>query len=106
MPGDRQHLLLRQRCLRNRAVLLAIVALVAWVIEYASHLHVSHEAQLSSQGAHFCEMCAAFQAGASAVATAFVVPKLQPPLVRAIAATSFPRLQLTYSYRSRAPPRA
>jgi hypothetical protein len=106
MPGDRQHLLRRYGRLRNWAAAIAVVALVAWVIEYSSHLHVDHEAQLSSQGAHFCEMCAAFQAGASAVATAFVVPKLQPLLVRATAAVSFPRLQLTYSYRSRAPPRA
>jgi hypothetical protein len=106
MPGDRQHPLLGHRRLRNWAALIAVVALVAWVVEFASHLHVNHEAQLSTQGSHFCEMCAAFQAGASMAPAAFAVPKLQPLLVRAIAAVSFPRLQLTYSYRSRAPPRA
>lgn len=106
MPGDRQHFLLRHRRLRNWAAVIAVVALVAWVAEFAAHLHVSHDAQLASQGSHFCEMCAAFQAGASMAPAALVVPKLQPLLVRAIAAVSFPRLQLTYSYRSRAPPRA
>jgi hypothetical protein len=106
MPGDRQHLLLRHRRLRNRAALIAVIALVAWVIEYASHLHVNHEAQLSSPGSHFCEMCVGLQAGASMASAAFVVPKLQPLLIRPTAALPLPRLQLTYFYRSRAPPRA
>lgn len=106
MHGDRQHLLLRHRRPRNWAALFAVVALVAWIVEFASHLHVHHEAQLSAQGSHFCEMCSAFQAGASAVVTAHVIPKLRPLLLREVAVASFPRLQLTYSYRSRAPPRA
>ena len=106
MPGDRKHFLLRHRRLRNWAALVAVVALVAWVIEFASHLHVNHEAQLASQGSHFCEMCAAFQAGAGVASAALVVPKLRPLLIRAIAVVSLPRLQLTYSYRSRAPPRS
>jgi hypothetical protein len=106
MPGDRQHLLLRHRRLRNWAALIAVVALLAWTVEYASHLHVNQEAQLTSQSSHFCELCAAFEAGASMAATAFVVPKLPPLLIRVIAAVAFPRLQIIYSYRSRAPPRA
>jgi hypothetical protein len=86
--------------------MFAVVALVAWVVEFASHLHVHHEAQLSGQGSHFCEMCSAFQAGASATAAAPSIPKLRPPLLRAVASVPFPRLQLTYFYRSRAPPYA
>lgn len=106
MPGDRQQPLLRNRRLRNWAAIFAVVALVAWVVEFASHLHVNHEAQLSAQGSHFCEMCAAFQAGASGGVSAQSVPNLRPEQVRVSAALSFPRLQLTYSYRSRAPPHA
>jgi hypothetical protein len=106
MPGDRQHLLLRNRRLRNWAAMFAVLALVAWGVELASHLHVKHEAQLSAQGSHFCAMCAAFQAGASTVAAPHALPKLQPALVRAIAASAVTLLQLTYSYRSRAPPHA
>jgi hypothetical protein len=106
MPGDRQHFLLRNRRLRNWAAAFAVVALVAWVVEFASHLHVSHEAQLSAQGSHFCEMCASFQAGASTVAVAQSIPKLRPEQLRVVASAPFPRLQLTYSYRSRAPPHA
>lgn len=84
--------------------MVAVVALVAWCIEFASHLHVSHEAQASTQGSHFCDMCAAFQAGASADATSPTIPKLRPALVQAIVSTDAPPRQLTYSYRSRAPP--
>jgi hypothetical protein len=106
MPGDRQHLLLRNRRLKNWAAIFAVVALVAWVVEFATHLHVNHEAQLSAQNSHLCEMCAAFQAGASAPAAAQSIPKLQPMPVRSVASAPSPRLQLTYSYRSRAPPYA
>ena len=106
MPGDGQHLLLRNRRLRNWAAMFAVVALVAWVIEFATHLHVSHEAQVSGQSSHFCEMCAGFQAGASAAVLAHTVPRLQPEPVQETAALPHPRLQLTYSYRSRAPPHA
>jgi hypothetical protein len=106
MPGDRQHPLLRNRRLRNWAALVAVVALVAWVVEFATHLHVNHESQLSGQSAHFCEMCAGFQAGASTTAAVQNVPKLRPALARAVASAPSPRLQLTYSYRSRAPPYA
>jgi hypothetical protein len=104
MPGDRQHLLLRNRRLRNWAAVFAVVALVAWIVEFASHLHVNHEAQVSAQGAHFCEMCAAFQAGAPAAAATHSIPKLRPAEIRAVASAPCLRLQLTYSYRSRAPP--
>lgn len=106
MPGDRQHFLLRNRRLRNWAAVFAVVALVAWVIEFATHLHVHHEAQVSAQGLHFCEMCAAFQAGASAPTASPIIPKLPQPLFRATASARSPQLQLTYSYRSRAPPYA
>lgn len=106
MPGDRQHLLLRNRRLRNWAAMFAMVALAVWVVEIAAHLHVDHEAQLSGQGSHFCEMCAAFQAGASAPAAAQSIPKLPPTLIPAVASAPSLRLQLTYSYRSRAPPYA
>lgn len=106
MSRDRQHLLLRSRRLRNWAAMFAVVALVAWVIEFSSHLHASHEAQVSGQTSHFCEMCAGFQAGASAAVLAPTIPKLVPEQVQEIAAVSHPRLQLIYSYRSRAPPRA
>ncbi|HWK48920.1 MAG TPA: hypothetical protein VNR40_03500, partial [Steroidobacter sp.] len=63
MSGDRQHLLLRSRRLRIWAALLAMVALLAWGVEYAAHLH--QDAQVSSQASHSCEICSAFQAGAS-----------------------------------------
>lgn len=106
MSGHRQHLLLRCRRLRNWAALLAVFALVTWVIEIASHLHVTHEVQLSAQGSHFCDMCAGFQAGASASAAPATIPKVQPTPIRAIASVSIPPLRLTYSYRSRAPPHA
>jgi hypothetical protein len=106
MPGDRQHLLLRNRRLRNWAAIFAMLALVVWVVEIAAHLHVNHDAQLSGQGSQFCEMCSAFQAGASAAAAAQSVPKLLPTLAPAVASAPSPRLQLTYSYRSRAPPSA
>jgi hypothetical protein len=106
MFGDRQLLLLRHRRLRNWAALVAVFALVAWTVEFATHLHVNHEAQVSGQGSHFCEMCSAFQAGASAPAATHYIPKLQPPLVRAVASVPYPRLQLVHSYRSRAPPHA
>jgi hypothetical protein len=106
MTGDRQHLLLRNRRLRNWAATFAVFALVAWVVEFASHLHVNHEAQVAAQGSHFCEMCAAFQAGASTAAVAQTIPKLRPTPLRAVAAAPSPRLQLTYFYRSRAPPYA
>jgi hypothetical protein len=104
MPGDRQHLLLRNRRLRNWAALVAVFALVAWVVEFATHLHVSHDAQVSEQASHFCEMCAAFQAGASSAVLAPSIPKLRPERIQQITALAHPRLQLTYSYRSRAPP--
>ena len=106
MSGDRQHFLLRDRRLRNWAAMFAVVALVAWVIEFASHLHVSHEAQVSAQSSHFCEMCAGFQAGASTAVLAHTIPKLRPERAREIPARAHLRLQLTHSYRSRAPPRA
>jgi hypothetical protein len=106
MSGDRQHLLLRNRRLRNWAASFAVVALVAWVVEFASHLHVNHEAQVAAQSSHLCEMCAGFQAGASTPATAQSIPKLQPTPVRSVASAPSPCLQLTYSYRSRAPPYA
>ena len=86
--------------------MFAVVALFAWVIEFATHLHVSHEAQVSAQSSHFCEMCAGFQAGASTAVLAHTIPKLQPERVQETAALPDLRLQLTYSYRSRAPPRA
>lgn len=104
MPGDRQPLLLRNRRLRNWVAMFAVLALLAWVVEFSSHLHVTHEAQASAQGAHFCEMCAAFQAGASATPVAQCIPKLRPEQVREIVAPAHPRLQLVHSYRSRAPP--
>jgi hypothetical protein len=104
MFGDRQHFLLHNRRLRNWATVFAVFALVAWVIEFATHLHVNHEAQLSAQGSHLCEMCAGFQAGASAPAAAQSIPKLRPTPVQSVASAPSPRLQLTYSYRSRAPP--
>lgn len=75
MPGDRQHLLLRNRRLKNWAAIFAVVALVAWVVEFATHLHVNHEAQLSAQNSHLCEMCAAFQVGASTPAAAQSIPQ-------------------------------
>ena len=106
MPRDRLHFLLRNQRLRNRAAVLAVAALVAWAVGFATHLHVNHEAQLSSQGFHFCEMCVAFQAGASATAVAQSIPKLRPEQARVVTSAPFPRLQLTYSYRSRAPPHA
>jgi hypothetical protein len=106
MSGDRQHLLLRNRCLKNWAVLVAVVALVAWVVEFASHLHVHHEVQLSGQSSHFCEMCASFQAGANTAIVAQSIPKLRPTQARSVASAASLRLQLTYSYRSRAPPHA
>ena len=84
--------------------MIAVVALVAWCVEFASHLHVSHEAQVSTQGSHFCDMCAAFQAGTSVDPTSPTIPKLRPALIEAIFSTDVPRQQLTYSYRSRAPP--
>lgn len=86
--------------------MFAVVALVAWVVEIATHLHVSHEAQVSGQSSHFCEMCAGFQAGASTVVLAHTIPKLQPERVQETAALPHPRLQFIYSYRSRAPPHA
>ena len=85
MSVDRHHLLLRNRRLRNGAAMFAVVALVAWVVEFATHLHVNHEAQVSAQGSHVCEMCAAFQAGASTPAAAPSIPKLQPTPVRSVA---------------------
>jgi len=81
-----------------------VFALVTWAIEIASHLHVTHEVQVSAQGSHFCDMCAGFQAGASAAAAPATIPKTQPALIRAVASVSFPSLRLVYSYRSRAPP--
>jgi hypothetical protein len=104
MPGHRPHLLLRRRQLRSWAALLAAFALVVWVVEIASHLHVAHEVQLSAQGSHFCEMCAAFQAGASSFPAPQSIAKLHPVAPRAIASVPFPRLQLVCFYRSRAPP--
>lgn len=86
--------------------MFAVVALVAWVIEFSSHLHVSHEAQVSGQVSHFCEMCAGFQAGASTAVRAHTIPRLQPERVQETAALPHPLLQLTHSYRSRAPPHA
>lgn len=106
MSGDRQHLLLRHRCLKKWAAAFAVVALVAWIVEFASHLHIDHESKVSAQNSHFCEMCAAFQAGASGAATVQIIPKLRPVQLRAVASASFPRLQFTCSYRSRAPPHA
>ena len=106
MPGDRQHFLLRRRRLRNWAAAFAVVALVAWVVEFATHLHVMDEAQVAPQGSHFCEMCAAFQAGASAVVVAPSIPKLRPEQLEQSVALPRPRLQLTSSYLSRAPPYA
>jgi hypothetical protein len=82
-----------------------VLALVAWCVEFASHLHVN-EVQLSAQGSHFCEMCGAFQAGASASAVPHTFPKLRPAPVLAVASAAIAPLQLTYSYRSRAPPHA
>ena len=84
--------------------MFAVVALVAWVIEFSAHLHVSHEAQVAGQVSHFCAMCAAFQAGVSTAARASSIPKLRPERIQEITAPAHPRLQLTYSYRSRAPP--
>ena len=86
--------------------MLAVVALVAWVIEFASHLHVGHDAQVSGQVSHFCEMCAAFQAGASTVVLSQSLPKLKPERIQVTAALPHLRLQLICSYRSRAPPHA
>jgi hypothetical protein len=106
MSGDRQHLLLRHRCLTKWAAAFAVIALVAWIVEFASHLHINHEAKVSAQSSHFCEMCAAFQAGASSAVTVQIIPKLRPVQLRAVAGASVPRLQLTCSYRSRAPPHA
>ena len=106
MSGHRHHLLLRHRRLKNWAAVLAMVALVAWVVEIASHLHVHQEVQASAHSTHFCEMCAAFQAGASSSAIAPVIPKLKPEASRIVGSLPNLILPLTHSYRSRAPPLA
>lgn len=86
--------------------MFVVIALVAWAVEFATHLHVNQEVQDSGQDSYFCEMCAAFQAGASNVAAAQKIPQLRSAPARAIASVPSPRLQLTHSYRSRAPPHA
>lgn len=106
MPGDRQHVLLRHRRLRNWAVLVVVFALLAWGIELAAHRHVNQDLHGSAQNSHFCQICAAFQAGATTAAVATSIPKLQPTLTRTVAPLPHPRLQLVLSYRSRAPPHA
>lgn len=106
MSGDRQHPLLRHRRLSNWAALIAMFALLAWGVEFAGHLHVSHETQAVAHGVHFCDICAAFQAGVSGSAVAQSIPKLQPAREREITSKPCQQPQLVLSYRSRAPPHA
>ncbi|MFC4308119.1 hypothetical protein ACFPN2_03405 [Steroidobacter flavus] len=85
---------------------IAVVALFAWLLEFATHSHNSDPvSQTSTQSIH-CHVCAGFQAGAGPMPSLptleWVAPSFEP-----IALPEFPPSATTVSpYRSRAPPRA
>lgn len=106
MIGHRKHPVLRERRLINWAAVVAVVALAAWLVEFATHLHIPDEVQASSQVSHYCDLCAAFQAGASVSNAPPVVPKLRPTFAAVSGFLPAPRPQSAHSYRSRAPPQA
>lgn len=106
MTGDRKHPVLRDRRPRNWAAMIAVVALAAWLIEFATHLHIGDDVQASSQVSHYCGICAAFQAGASVPDVPPVVPKLRPTFAAVPIFLPAPRSHEAHSYRSRAPPLA
>ncbi len=91
---------------RYRFVAIAVVALFAWLLEFATHNHNSDAASSTSTQSIHCHVCAGFQAGAGpapALPTIeWVAPSFEP-----IALPEFSYSASTVSpYRSRAPPRA
>jgi hypothetical protein len=85
---------------------IAVVALFAWLLEFATHSHSSDaESSTSTQSIH-CHVCTGFQAGAGPTPALppleWVAPSFEP-----IALPEFSFSASTASpYRSRGPPRA
>ncbi|HEY0685232.1 MAG TPA: hypothetical protein VGD45_23035 [Steroidobacter sp.] len=91
---------------RHRLVAIAIFALLAWMLEIATHSHLNDTAGANPVQSIHCQLCSGFQTGAGPIASAASIEwlaeaapaPLQPELSRSANTTS--------PYRSRAPPRA
>jgi hypothetical protein len=91
---------------RYRFMAIALVALFAWLLEFATHNHSSEVASSTSTQSTHCHVCAGFQAGA-APAPALPTIEWVAPSFEPIALPEFSLPARTVSpYRSRAPPRA
>ena len=104
MFGNRQHILLRSNCFTKWAVLIAMLAVAAWGIEYAAHLHFEPPAKASGHTPHVCQICVAFQAGAGSPVVATTVQPVPLKPGRVAVAAAAPAHRFIHSYRSRAPP--
>jgi hypothetical protein len=105
MSGDRKQSVLRHRSLRKWAAMFAIVALTAWLVQFATHLHIDEDLQ-AAQSSHFCAFCAAFAVGAPAPVAVSTVAKLRPTVVSSSLLLIAPGLQRAHFYLSRGPPAA
>lgn len=85
---------------------IAVVALFAWLLEFASHNHNSDSGGSSPSQNIQCHVCAGFQAGAGPAPSLPSIERVAPSF-ESIELPEFPPSSSTVSpYRSRAPPRA
>jgi len=91
--------------MRKRLAVFASIALVGWLLAFASHIHLPDERAAGKPAPpHSCLFCAVLQPGAGSVAIPQAVTPTQPEWFAAPEPSSLYRASFLAAYRSRAPP--
>jgi hypothetical protein len=91
---------------RYRFMAIAVVALFAWLLEFATHSHSSDAASSTSTQNIQCHVCTGFQMGAGPTPALPTLEWVAPSFELTALPEFSPATSTVSPYRSRAPPRA
>jgi len=95
----------QQWTFRQWVAAITVIALLAWLFEFATHLHVpAHEKSAEAATSHLCGFCASFQGGAGPTANTLHITPASAATVTTVVSDSIHLAPVRLAYRSRAPP--